>query len=98
MLTQPRSGAGCGPFPRTYRRTGAFEFVQPPASVVTDIECQSGPAAGAEETDGHTFVEMSTPHLPAIRGLLRSMLRHDADAEDALQETLLQALSNWHQL
>src|SRR5690242_7635513 len=100
MLTQPQRwfGADCGPFPLTFRRTGAFDLVQPTASVVPDLECQSGPAATAPETDADTFVEMSTPHLPAIRGLLRGMLHHDADAEDALQETLFQALSNWHQL
>lgn len=100
MLTQPQRwfAADCGPFPLTFRGTGAFDLVQPTASVGPDLECQSGPADTAAETDAHTFVEMSTPHLPAIRGLLRGMLHHDADAEDALQETLLQALSNWHQL
>lgn len=100
MFTQPQRsfGADCGPLPHTFCRTGAFDLAQPTASVVPDLECQSGPAETAAETDTHTFVEMSTPHLPAIRGLLRGMLHHHADAEDALQETLLQALSNWHQL
>ena len=100
MLTQPQHwfGADCGPFPLTFHETGAFDPVQPTESIVPDLECQSGPADSAAETDAQTFVEMSTPHLPVIRGLLRGMLHHDADAEDALQETLLQALSNWHQL
>ena len=100
MLTQSQRwlGTDCGPFPRTFRRAGAFDRVRPTASVVPDLECQSGSADSAVETGARTFVEMSTPHLPVIRGLLRGMLHHDADAEDALQETLLQALSNWHPL
>ena len=99
MLTQPQPwfGADCGPFPVPFPRT-AVDLVQPTGSVVPDLECQFGPADTAAETDAHTFVEMSTPHLRVIRGLLRGMLHDDADAEDALQETLLQALSNWHHL
>ena len=100
MLTQPQRlfGADCGPFPLTFRRTEAFDLVRPMASVVPDLKCQFSPVETAAKPDANTFVEMSAPHLPAIRGLLRGILHNHADAEDALQETLLQALSNWHQL
>ena len=48
--------------------------------------------------DEGVFFETAFSHLPVVRGLVRNMLRHDADAEDALQETLLQAFSKRHQL
>ena len=50
------------------------------------------------ETDASGFLQAANPHLPVVRGMIRGILRHDADAEDALQETLLQAFSNRHQL
>ena len=56
--------------------------------------------ASCEEskTDSELFLQLSTPHMAVVRSLLRSMLHNDADAEDAFQETLLQAFSKWHQL
>jgi len=38
------------------------------------------------------------PHLPAISRLCMSLLRNRADAEDAVQETLLKAFTRIHQL
>jgi len=56
--------------------------------------CRSQPAAA----DADYFLQLSTPHLVTIRGLIRRILQHEADVEDALQETLLQAFCNRHQL
>ena len=61
----------------------------------------SGPQEAFPEeppTDSELFLQLSTPHMPVVRGLLRGMLHNDADAEDAFQDTLLQAFSKWHQL
>lgn len=40
--------------------------------------------------DGRAFESLLEPHLPQLRGLLRRLLVSPADADDALQETLLQ--------
>jgi len=48
--------------------------------------------------DADCFDSMVNRHISVVRGLLHNMLRHQADAEDALQETLLQAFSHFRQL
>src|SRR5215472_8361118 len=75
----------------------ASEIERPAACSVPDSGLQDA-SCGASPTDSELFLQLSTPHIPVVRGLLRSMLRNDADADDAFQETLLQAFSNWRQL
>jgi RNA polymerase sigma-70 factor, ECF subfamily len=55
---------------------------------------RSPPAAA----DADYFLQLSAPHFVTIRGLIRHILQDEADVEDALQETLLQAFCNRHQL
>jgi RNA polymerase sigma-70 factor (ECF subfamily) len=79
------------------RFKAASEMGRPAADSVPD----SGPhdaSCGEPPTDSELFLQLSTPHIPVVRGLLRSMLHNDANVEDAFQETLLQAFSKWHQL
>lgn len=52
----------------------------------TDSELLSQAKSG----DGRAFESLLEPHLPQLRGLLRRLLVSPADADDALQETLLQ--------
>jgi RNA polymerase sigma-70 factor, ECF subfamily len=75
----------------------ASETERPTACSVPDSGPQDA-SCGESPTDSELFLQLSTPHIPVVRGLLRSMLHNDADAEDAFQETLLQAFSKWHQL
>src|SRR5690242_3631862 len=79
------------------RCKAASEMEGPTACSAPDSGPQDA-SCGESPTDSELFLQLSTPHIPVIRGLLRSMLHNDADAEDAFQETLLQAFSNWHQL
>jgi RNA polymerase sigma-70 factor, ECF subfamily len=79
------------------RCKAASEMERPTACSVPDSEPQDT-SCGESPTDSELFLQLSTPHIPVVRGLLRSMLHNDADAEDAFQETLLQAFSKWHQL
>ena len=79
------------------RCKAASEMERPAACSVPD----SGPqdtSCGESPTDSELFLQLATPHIPVVRGLLRRTLRNDADAEDAFQETLLQAFSKWRQL
>jgi RNA polymerase sigma-70 factor (ECF subfamily) len=43
------------------------------------------------------FMSLLAPHLKAVRRLVHSMARNDFDAEDILQQTLLQAFAHLHQ-
>src|SRR5215467_7706745 len=70
----------------------ASEIERPTACSVPDSGPQDA-SCGESPTDSELFLQLSTPHIPVVRGLLRSMLHNDAD-----QETLLQAFSKWHQL
>jgi RNA polymerase sigma-70 factor (ECF subfamily) len=79
------------------RCKAASEMERPTACSVPDSGPQDA-SCGESPTDSELFLQLSTPHIPVVRGLLRSMLHNDADAEDAFQETLLQAFSKWHQL
>ena len=79
------------------RCKAASEIERPTACSVPDSGPQDA-SYGESPTDSELFLRLSTPHIPVVRGLLRSMLHNDADAEDAFQETLLQAFSKWHQL
>ena len=48
--------------------------------------------------DADYFLQLSAPHFVTIRGLIRHILQDEADVEDALQDTLLQAFCNRDQL
>jgi RNA polymerase sigma-70 factor (ECF subfamily) len=54
------------------------------------------PEPGA--ADAEYFLQLSAPHFVTIRGVIRHILQDEADVEDALQEALLQAFCNRHQL
>ena len=79
------------------RCKAASEMERPAACSVPDSGPQDA-SSGESPTDSELFLQLLTPHIPVVRGLLRSMLHNDADADDAFQETLLQAFSKWHQL
>ena len=79
------------------RCKAASEMERPAASSVPDSGPQDA-SCGESPTDSELFLQLLTPHIPVVRGLLRSTLHNDAEAEDAFQETLLQAFSKWHQL
>jgi RNA polymerase sigma factor (sigma-70 family) len=68
-----------------------------PARSISDSWDQAVSREGLP-TDSELFLKLSIPHIPVVRGLLRSLLRNDADVEETLQETLLHAFSNRHQL
>jgi len=48
--------------------------------------------------DPDEFLQLVRPHLSAINRLCMSLLRNRADAEEAVQETLLKAFTRIHQL
>ena len=79
------------------RCKAASETEKPDACSVPDSRPQDA-SGGESPDDSELFLQLSAPHIPVVRGLLRGMLHNDADAEDAFQETLLHALSKWHQL
>ena len=78
-------------------RCKASEMERATARSASDSEPHD---ASPEErpTDSERFLQLSTPHIPVVRGLLKSRLHNDADAEDAFQETFLQAFSKRNQL
>jgi hypothetical protein len=61
---------------------------------ITFDRCSSRPAAA----DADYFLQTVAPHLVTIRGLIRHILQHEAEVENALQETLLLAFCNRCQL
>lgn len=43
------------------------------------------------------FASVALPHLPAVARFARSLTRHEADAEDLVQDTFLMGYRNWAQ-
>jgi RNA polymerase sigma-70 factor, ECF subfamily len=56
--------------------------------------CRSQPAVA----DADYFLRLSAPHFVTIRGVIRHILQDEADVEDTIQETLLQAFCNRNRL
>jgi RNA polymerase sigma-70 factor (ECF subfamily) len=52
----------------------------------------------SEKPDSELFCELVRPHLQSLRNVLRCLSRNDSEIDDILQQTLLQAFCNFHQL
>src|SRR3979411_701340 len=43
------------------------------------------------------FMRLIEPHVTTVRGMIRSIVRNDSDADDVLQQTFLKAFKYIHQ-
>ena len=98
MLIEDHRRPAVDNMPFSFESCGAVsEMEAAPARSLSDSWHQDVPS-GELPNDSELFLKLSTPHMPVVRGLLRSMLHNDADAEDAFQETLLHAFASRRQL